>query len=234
MSQKSPHSDRSTVMQLSLAVMAIAALASSFTAHAQGLSDAEISRLKNYLFDELTKQNFVKLNRVTKQGELSSCETEFQYVYRDVRARQGSPVVLTGSFSSTWTPGKLPSFMYKINAAEMNIKDTKWTVSAPPFINITVGKKSFKPYQSIDFVCESGGRCVGYTDPKFDINLAVVEALPFDATISWSLSKDGLDNSVSLSEIGSRQQTRKALDNFYECNMEINNMLGEYLKSKSK
>ena len=129
MSQKSPHSDRSTVMQLSLAVMAIAALASSFTAHAQGLSDAEISRLKNYLFDELTKQNFVKLNRVTKQGELSSCETEFQYVYRDVRARQGSPVVLTGSFSSTWTPGKLPSFMYKINAAEMNIKDTKWTVS---------------------------------------------------------------------------------------------------------
>lgn len=212
----------------------VAALMASIVSIAQPLSERDQANLNAYLFDELTKQNFVKLNRITKQGELSDCEAEFQYVYRDIRARRGAPVVLTGAFSASWTPGKIPSYMFKINAAEMNTKETTWSISAPPFINITVNNLSFKPYKSIDFVCESGGRCVGFTDPQFNINMAVVKTNPFDATITWSLAEGGMDNHVKLSEIGNKLNTRKALDTFHSCNFEIVQKLSDYLKNQSK
>jgi len=209
-------------------------LLASLAAHAQQLSENQVAQLQTYLFDELTKKNFVKLNRITKQGELSDCETEFQYVYRDIRARKGAPVILTGAYSASWTPGKIPVFLLKINAAELNMQDTKWNITAPPYINVTVKNLSFKPYKYADFVCETGGRCVGYLDEKFKINMAVVEAHPFDATLSWSLVENGMDNSVKLSAIGNTQSAKQALENFYACNLELNQKLAEYLKAKDK
>lgn len=214
--------------------LTLAILTASMALSAQQLSESDRTKLQAYLFDELTKKNFVKLNRVTQQGELSACETEFQYVYRDIRARRGEPVLLTGSFSASWTPGKIPSYMFKINAAEFDLKETKWSITAPAFINVTVNNLSFKPYKSIDFVCETGGRCVGFTDPKLRINTAVVEKYPFDATLTWSLTEGGMDSSVKLSDIGSRQNTRMALENFYSCNLEIIQKLSEYLKATGK
>ncbi len=214
---------------ISFGMILIGALAS-----AQVLSSIDQDRLHIYLFGELTKENNLKLNRVTRQGELSACELEFQYVYRDIRARKGAPVVLTGSFSASWTPGKIPGYMFKINAAELDTVKTKWTVTAPPYINITVKGRSFNPYKSGDFVCETGGRCVGYYDKDFGINLAVVEAYPFDAAISWSLAEGGMDTSVDLSRIGDRSNASKALESFYRCNMEINDKLTEYLKKITK
>jgi hypothetical protein len=214
--------------------LALIALCTSLVPLAQELSGSEVAKLQTYLFDELTKQNFVKLNRITKQGELSDCEAEFQYVYRDVRARKGAPVVLTGAYSSTWIPGKIPSFMLKINAAELDMKETKWNVTAPPYINVNVKNLSFKPYKYVDFVCESGGRCVGFHDQNFKINMAVLETQPFDATLSWSLVENGMDNSVKLSAIGNPLGAKQALEKFFACNLEINQKLIESLKEKGK
>lgn len=210
------------------------ALFLGLSANAQTLSPADQNRLHVYLFEELTKENNLKLNRVTRQGELSACELEFQYVYRDVRARKGAPIVLTGSFSASWTPGKIPGYMFKINAAELDTVNTKWTVTAPPYINVTVKGRSFNPHKSADFVCETGGRCVGYYDKEFGINRSVLEAYPFDAAISWSLTDGGMDTSVDLSRIGDRSNANKALESFYRCNMEINDKLAEYLKKITK
>jgi hypothetical protein len=215
-------------------VLSLITLGASFVSLAQELSGSEVAKLQTYLFDELTKKNFVKLNRITKQGELSGCEAEFQYVYRDIRARKSAPVILTGAYSSNWSPGKIPGFMLKINAAELDMKETKWNITASPYINVTVKNMSFKPYKFVDFVCETGGRCVGFEDKNFKINMAVVEAFPFDATLSWSLVEDGMDNSVRLSSIGNPQSTKRALDNFFACNLEINQKLAEFLKEKSK
>lgn len=214
--------------------IALVALTASLVSLAQELSETQIAELQTYLFSELTKQNFVKLNRITKQGELSDCETEFQYVYRDIRARKGAPVVLTGAYTSSWNPGKIPIFMLKINAAELDMKDTKWNITAPPYINITVKNLSFKPYKYVDFVCETGGRCVGFSDQNFKINTAVLQTYPFDATLSWSLVENGMDNSVKLSAIGNPQIAKQALEKFSACNLEISQKLAESLKSPNK
>lgn len=214
--------------------LALITFSTSLVTSAQDLSESQVSQLQTYLFEEFSTKNFVKLNRITKQGELSGCETEFQYVYRDIRARKGTPVVLTGAYSSSWDPGKIPAFMLKINAAELDMKETKWNVTAPPYINVTVKNLSFKPYKYVDFVCETGGRCVGFMDQKFKINMAVVEAYPFDATLTWSLVENGMDNSVKLSEIGNHQSAKRALENFYACNLELNQKLAESLKAKDR
>ena len=217
--------------KISLLLVAISA---SLTSFAQDFSAAEMAQLYKNIYDGLTAKNFVKLNRITKQGELSDCETEFQYVYRDIRARQGAPVVLTGAFSSSWNPGKIPVFMLKINAAELDVKETKWNITAPPYINVTVKNVSFKPYKYVDFVCETGGRCVGFMDQQFKINKVVAEAYPPDAALSWSLVENGMDNTVKLSEIGNTQSAKRALESFYACTMELNQKLADSLKSTGK
>jgi hypothetical protein len=213
---------------------ALVALSVSLTPFAQALPDSRVAQLQAYLFEELSKKNFVKLNRVLRQGELSACEAEFQYVYRDIRARKGAPVVLTGSYSSTWSPGKIPIFMLKINAAELDMQETKWNITAPPYINVTINNLSFNPYKYVDFVCETGGRCVGFSDQQFKINMAVVEAYPFDATLSWSLVENGMDSSVKLSAMGNPQSTNQALENFYMCNSELNEKLAKSLDTTKK
>ena len=124
--------------------------------------------------------------------------------------------------------------MLKINAAELDMKETKWNITAPPYINVTVKNLSFKPYKYADFICETGGRCVGFSDQKFKINMAVADEYPFDATLSWSLVEEGMDNSVKLSAIGNPQGAKQALENFYSCNLEINQKLAEFLKAKDK
>lgn len=200
------------------------------------ISKAEIKsekmspELSSLLFTQLTKENSVKHNRVTREGELSACEIVFQYVYRDYRAQKGEPILLTGSFSASWTAGKNPGFMYKINAHEPNLDKGTWSTSAPSFINIAVGKLNFKPFKNIDFICESGGRCVGFEDPKFSINLAVEKKIPFDASLSWSLTTSGMDNSVNLTQIGQPAETKIALRSFESCNAEIIQNLSQYLK----
>lgn len=193
--------------------------------YAQPLSEAQQQQLRAYLFTELSKENFLKHNRVTRAGNLSACELEFQYVYRDIRARGGAPVVLTGAFSADWTPGRIPGYALKINAAEFLFKEQKWSISAPPFINISINEVSFIRHKIIDFVCESGGRCMGFQDSSFGLNTTVLEAIPFDASLSWSLVEGGMDSSVRLSEIGGKRDFPRATQGFQECNLEINENL---------
>lgn len=202
--------------------------------HAQTLSETQQQQLRVYMFTELTKENFLKHTRVTRAGNLSACELEFQYVYRDIRARGGAPVVLTGSFSAVWTPGKVPGYSLKINAAEFLFKERKWSVSAPPFINITVNGVGFIRHKAVDFVCESGGRCAGFQDSSFGLNTTVLKADPFDATLSWSLVEGGMDSSVRLSEIGGKREFLQAAQGFQECNIEINENLVQAIKKLQK
>ncbi len=215
---------------MSKLILCLMAFSISNIAGAQQLTREEQEAVNNYLFEELTKKNFVKLNRVTKEGNLESCELEFQYVYRDNRARLGAPVFLTGSFSSTWTSGKIPGYMYKINANEFSIKDRKFHVFAPEFIDISVAGESFKAHKSIDFICETGGRCVGFYDKSLNINLVVASTVPFDAQLMWSLTKGGLDNSVFISKIGDRKKTQQELMSFNLCNNEIIEKFTKYIK----
>ncbi len=154
---------------------------------AQTLSREDEVSVKNYIYDKLVKENFVKLNRVTQEGDLASCELEFQNTFRDVRARGGSPVFLTGSFAAMYTKGKYPGFSLKVNASDRDIATQKWINIVPTYLNVTVGKNDFSKYKIIDFICESGGKCLGYEDRSFALNLAVIDVIPFDAGIVLSL-----------------------------------------------
>lgn len=204
----------------------------STLANAQKLSENDKEKLQIYVYEELLKKDFVKLNRLTTEGELSSCEIEFQHVYRDYRAKLGTPIVLTGSFSSTYKSGDLPIYLFKINAGELNLENQNWSIIAPPFINISINKLNFQPYKLANFVCETGGRCVGYGDSNLKILTAVTEATPFDAIMSWSLADKGIDLTKKLSDIGEKNKSRAALQEFKNCNNEINKKLIDFYEKK--
>ena len=201
---------------------------------AQTLSREDEVSVKNYIYDKLVKENFVKLNRVTQEGDLASCELEFQNTFRDIRARGGSPVFLTGSFAAMYIKGKYPGFSLKINASDLDIATQKWINIVPTYLNVTVGKSDFSKYKIIDFVCESGGKCLGYEDRSFALNLAVIDVIPFDAGIVLSLSKGGMDYTFKLSSLMPAEVSGKVLDKFIECNLEILEKVTEDLRVGAK
>ena len=50
-------------------------------------SNAE-TKVNQQVYEQLTKENFVKLNKITREGKLAACELEFQYAYKDFRIKQ--------------------------------------------------------------------------------------------------------------------------------------------------
>ena len=201
---------------------------------AQTLSKEDEASVKNYVYDQLKKDNFVKLTRVTKEGELASCELEFQNTYRDIRARNGSPVVLTGSFAAMYNKGKFPGFFLKVNAADMNITTQKWNNIVPAYLNVIVGKNDFSKFKILDFACESGGKCLAYEDRTFALNLAVMEVVPFDAEIALSLAKGGMDYTFKLSSLMPADVSGKELKKFAECDWEVMEKVAGDLKAIAK
>ncbi len=221
-------------MFMSRLLSALILLMISGCIEAQTISREDEASVKNYIYDRLVKENFVKLNRVTREGDLASCELEFQNTFRDVRARGGNPVFLTGSFAAMYSKGKYPGFSLKVNASDMNIATQKWINIVPTYLNVVVGKSDFSNYKIIDFACETGGKCLGYEDRSFALNLAVIDTIPFDAEIVLSLSKGGMDYSFKLSSLMPVEVTKKTLNKFIECNLEILKKITEDLEAISK
>ena len=180
------------------------------------------NRVAQQVYEELTKQNFVKFNRVTTEGKLASCELEFQYAYRDYRAKNGALINTNGSFTAMYNGEKTPSYSLKINAFQMNLaSEDKWKIIEPAFTNIRMKNIDFGKYKSIDFTCESGGRCSGYHDNDLKLNLDLASLKEFDPEIAFSLSKGGADNLVKLSKLMPVEKVKLAFNGFRNCHDEI-------------
>lgn len=175
----------------------------------------------NIVYEKIKKEDFIKFNRATVQGELNACEVEFQHAYRDVRALSGMPVQLTGNFSVRKVANKSTAFLLKINAAAMDTSGVGWKVMKPKYTNIVVEKKSFQPNFYNEFTCESGGRCVIYQDPKWELYAAVLLNPTFDADLSISLVEGGTDYSFKLSDLMPKASARTEQRKFHDCALEL-------------
>ncbi len=175
----------------------------------------------NIVYEKIKKEDFIKFNRGTVQGELNACELEFQHAYRDVRALSGMPVQLTGNFSVRRVANKSTAFLLKINAAAMDTSGIGWKVMKPKYTNIAVEKKSFKPNFYNEFTCESGGRCVIYQDPKWELYAAVLLNPTFDADLSISLVEGGTDYSFKFSDLMPKASARTEQRKFHDCALEL-------------
>lgn len=183
------------------------------------------------VFDELTKQNFVKLNRVTTEGKLASCELEFQYAYKDFRAKKGALVNTTGSFSAMYFSEKTPSYSLKLNAQQLDLlSEQKWQSIEPAYTNIKFKNIDFSKYKTIDFACETGGKCTGYSDNSLKLNLDLASLKEFEPELFFSLSKGGYDNSLKLSTLMPLQKVKTEFNSFRNCHDEILIMVADDLR----
>ena len=188
------------------------------------LSSSEIKKLENIIFEEMKKDNYLKLNRITKSGKLSSCELEFGYAYRDNRALEGKPVYISGSVSIIGDTAKKNVFvLLKIVPSVSDVRNQKWIQTYPQYLSMKINNESFDKFQYTDFRCgtEGNGRCIGYGDSKLEMLQLFVKAQPFDSSIIFSLSKGGYDNIFLLSSLSATQESLKTRNNFYSCNAEI-------------
>ena len=205
------------------------------SAQSQNIDKTLENKVTQQVFDELTKQNFVKLNRVTTEGKLASCELEFQYAYKDFRAKNGALINTNGSFAAMYSSEKTPSYSLKINAYQLDLaSERKWNIIEPAFTNIKIKNIDFGKYKTIDFTCETGGRCSGYSDNNLKLNLDLASLKEFEPELFFSLSKGGYDNLLKLSTLMPKEKVKIEFENFRKCHSEILIMVADDLQKLMK
>lgn len=182
------------------------------------------------IIEKLKKEDYAQLNRATSEGRLSACELLFSYSYLDHRSQRGMPVVLTGSFGMLFNPGKLPTYILKINARAMDSEVIDWKNIKPAFSTVLINGRNFDSNKTIDFTCESGGRCVGYGDPELSLLDTIVSKPSLNAEILISLEKGGMDHKFSLSDLARQSKNADDLIKFKQCAFDIANSTANSLR----
>lgn len=194
------------------------------------LSESDYKKVESTVFESLKNENYLKLNRVTSEGKLSSCELEFGYVYRDFRSQLGKPVIVSGSVSLMISREKRNLLTtLKVVPTIIDVRTEKMVQAYPEYLDLKINKKSLDKFLLTDFRCgaENKGRCIGYGDGKLDVLKIISSVLPFNADIVFSLAKGGYDNSVTLSTLLPQSESIRVRENFNSCMSEI---IGELLK----
>ena len=198
------------------------------------ISQQEIDTANQIVFDGLTKENFVKSIRQTKEGELAACDLEYQYTYRDYKAKKGTPIIVQGALSFIYSKGKNPGLVFKISPVEINVGTQKWTSIDVPYVDIFVSKVSFQKYIVADFICENGGKCLAYEDKDFSMSKILFDQKLFDAEIKFSLTKGGVDNTFLTSSLLAKEKYSTQINDFMNCNLERINKITLDIKEMSK
>ena len=193
-----------------------------------------LDTVNNMVYETIVKDNFIKLNRVTSQGELASCELEFQYSYRDFRAHKGATVMVAGSFSQMYTKGKNIGFLLKLVPNLSDVAKQTWTIVKPEYVNLYAGGKSIDKFKIEDFTCENGGKCIAYVDKTLELTLAASDPFPFDAQIKFSLNKGGIDNSFLMSSLLPVNESENVRTEFTVCMSDIVKKVANDITLKNK
>lgn len=188
------------------------------------LSDSDYKKVETMLFEDLQKDNYLKLNRITSEGKLTSCELEFGHVYKDFRSQLGKPVLVSGSYSLMYLRDKKNVMTsLKIVPTVLDIKTEKNIQTYPEYLDLKINKNSLSKYQITDFKCgkENKGRCLGYGDTNLSMLKTVTSVLPFNGDIVFSLTKGGYDNTFTLSNLLPPKESTKVRGEFNSCMSEI-------------
>jgi hypothetical protein len=211
------------MLKIKLLIMSL--VLASFNPFAQKLSQQEINSINNTVYESLVKENSLVMKRNTSEGEISSCDFEYQYSYRDFFAKQGTTVMVQGSFGFMYVKGKLPGLAFKIQPNVSDVTNTKspWKVTPPPYSDVFADGKSIKKFLAKEFICETGGICRAYLDTDGSLAQILFEPKNFDIEIKFSLTKGGIDNSFTFSQLISKDKFKAEEASFRTCSNEIFN-----------
>ena len=188
------------------------------------------------ILEAVEKQNTLKASKSTVEGKLASCNLEYQFSYRDFKAKQGAVVTVVGQLNAFYFKGKSANYAFKLVPHVSNIETQDWKTVDPAFVDIYIGKQSLSKYKAVDFKCEIGGKCQGYDDSKFEITEKLLDKNLDDMVIKFSLAKGGLDTEFNLSQIVKPKDSIQERLKFSQCVIEIvgllKNDLDELDKSK--
>lgn len=184
--------------------------------------------------EQIKAQEELRFTRVTREGELASCELTFDTSFRDRRANQGRPVVVMGSIASMYAEGKYPSVTLKVKTNVMDLQGSPpWRPVQPAFADAVIGQLALKPYRVGGFECEGGGLCQMFVDQGMAHYKAILDARRLEIELRLSLAKGGMDQSIKLSSVGPTKAARAALDEYQACTYEVlNKTLADLAKAK--
>lgn len=208
-------------MKLYLLVIGLVASIHS-ASWAQGLDK---NQLNDLIWEKLEKNSLLSFKELTSEGNFSGCELTYSYPYRDYRARNGEPVIVNGSITSTYTKGKALSLFLKLQPQVMDLlsKPAKMVTVQPSHATFKVKDINFDKYRLTRFKCEQGGYCAGYgSSNQIQFMDDIFASIPFNPEIYFNLSSNGVDEKFSFKKLkGNEKSSELLLGEFTQCMVKI-------------
>ena len=189
---------------------------------AQGLNK---NQLNDLIWEKVEKNSLLSFKELTSGGDFSGCELTYSYPYRDYRARNGEPVIVNGSITSSYVKGKVLSLMLKLQpqVIDLTSKPAKMVTAEPNQATFKVKDINFDKYRLTKFTCEQGGYCAAYGSPnQIKFMEDVFAVVPFNPVIYFNLSKNGVDEKFSLITLkGNEKHSELLLGDFSQCLVKV-------------
>ncbi len=182
-------------------------------------------KLNQIVKERFDKQRYVKLNRQTRQGLISSCEADFQGALFDTRYEVGSALLVTGSLSLFYAENKAPIYGLKLRVER--ISDTP---NGPkpleamdiPYAGFIIDKEAFSAYRLAQQPSDNGYVVVGYGDSDLSITGRLLAKAGLEAVqITFSPQLGGVDLSFTLENFSSAAAIAETDSEFRNCLMEV-------------
>jgi len=179
------------------------------------------SQLNDLIWEKVEKTSLLLYKELTSEGNFSGCELTYTYPYRDYRGRNGEPVIISGSITSTYTKGKVFSLFLKLQPQVMDLssKPAKMITVQPSHATFKIKDINFDKYRLTKFKCEQGGYCAGYgSSNQIQFMEDVFSSIPFNPEIYFTLSNGGVDERFSLKKLkGHERNSELILGDFSQC-----------------
>jgi hypothetical protein len=189
------------------------------------LTQSQIDAIYKTVFEEGQKQDFLKFTKLTSEGEIKSCELEFQKITSDKRNKKEEIHVVKGSLSSHYFKEKFrPITSLKVSPLKLideNFNsDGVWQIQKPYFATFFYSGTNFNQFKFTENDCETGGICIGYVDDsKFKMTEAITELKNKEMKVIFNFEKGTYDRTIDLSKI--EKNFEKIRMDFMQCHMEI-------------
>lgn len=183
------------------------------------------NQLNDLIWEKFEKNSLLVFKELTSEGNFTGCELTYSYPYRDYRARNGEPVIVNGSITSSYTKGKALSLFLKLQpqVVDLSFKPARMVVVQPSHATFKIKDLNFDKYRLTKFKCEQGGYCAGYgSSNQIKFMEDVFASIPFSPDVYFNLSANGVDEKFSLKNLkGHERNSELLLGDFSQCLVKV-------------
>lgn len=176
--------------------------------------------INNAVWANVKDSAVLDFTELSSGGDFAGCELRYTHPFLDYRNRNGQPVIVVGSVSSSYIKGKAFSLFLKVQPQVIDLVSGKANIKIldPKIATIKSGNANLNKFKLTSFRCEGGGYCAAYGSSDASFMEATIggEGM-YSPAVFFNFSSGGTDVRIDLENLGNKAKSQLSIINFNGC-----------------